>query len=152
MVRLPSYVCTLLGEFSLCYASLMHCDPFDFHILRIIVCGTLPCAFNAFLFGVWFQRGRNCGPKQVRSWTWTGKERSKRTKRGLPYDQEQWGRNEDQDQGNGPTIRGKWHWRRGSLISIDHKRGQDHGKGKTWANSSNLWWNKISIGIIVYFN
>ena len=34
--------------------------------------------------------------------------------------------------------RGKWHWSKGELMSIDHKRGQDHGKGKTLANSSNL--------------
>ena len=55
----------------------------------------------------------------------------KEDQRGLPHDQEQWERNEDQDQGNGPTKRGKWHWSMGSLMSIDHKRGQDLGKGKT---------------------
>ena len=41
---------------------------------------------------------------------------------------------------------------KGSLMSIDHKRGQNHGKGKTCKNSFNPWWNKMSIGIIAYFN
>ena len=42
-----------------------------------------------------------------------GREDQRGPKRGLSYDQEQWGRNEDLDQGNGPTIRGKWHWSKG---------------------------------------
>ena len=65
--------------------------------------------------------------------------RSKWTNRGLPHDQEQCGRNEDQDQGKVQEKEGSGFGVRGSLMSIDHKRGQDFGKGKTSANSSNHW-------------
>jgi len=48
--------------------------------------------------------------------------RSKWTNRGLPHDQEQ-GKVQEKE-GSGFGVRG-------SLMSIDHKRGQDFGKGKT---------------------
>ena len=41
---------------------------------------------------------------------------------------------------------------RESLMSIDYKRGQEHGKGKTSTNFSNHLKKNIQIGIIAYFN
>ena len=41
---------------------------------------------------------------------------------------------------------------RGSLMSIDHKREQDHGKAKHEQILPIFWWNKLSSDIIAYIN
>ncbi|WVZ87150.1 hypothetical protein U9M48_033837 [Paspalum notatum var. saurae] len=58
--------------------------------------------------------GRNCVPKQACKELNMNRERKiKEDQKGLPHDQEQWRKNKDQDQSNGPRNRGKWHWSKG---------------------------------------
>ncbi|WVZ53081.1 hypothetical protein U9M48_004067 [Paspalum notatum var. saurae] len=55
--------------------------------------------------------GRNCGPKQAcKELNMNRKGKIKEDLRGLPHDQEQWGRKKDQDEGNGLRKRWKCHW------------------------------------------